>query len=117
MKTTSIPLPYEQDFALRDLLDVGLQNFCPEIEEASSIVMRGRGREGVSFLYCMPRVSLTTCKTTVDQDCRIDPSMVVDNIVQCDFPVSYRYYGDVFLAHADPCQGATFPLQQKQSVA
>lgn len=33
VKTTSISLPYEQDFVLRDLLDAGLQNFCAEIEE------------------------------------------------------------------------------------
>lgn len=33
VKTSGIPLAYEQDFVLRDLLDAGLQNFCTEIEE------------------------------------------------------------------------------------
>lgn len=46
MKITSIPLPYEQEFALRDLLDAGLQNFCTEIEEASGVATAGGGWEG-----------------------------------------------------------------------
>lgn len=33
VKTTAIGMQYEPDFALRDLLDAGLQNFCAEIEE------------------------------------------------------------------------------------
>ncbi|CAM9229308.1 unnamed protein product, partial [Discosporangium mesarthrocarpum] len=33
VKITSIGMSYEPDFVLRDLLDVGLQNFCVEIEE------------------------------------------------------------------------------------
>lgn len=34
VKISGIPLSYEQDFVLRDLLDAGLQNYCAEIEEA-----------------------------------------------------------------------------------
>lgn len=33
VKVSSIQLSYEEDFVLRDLLDVGMQNYCPEIEE------------------------------------------------------------------------------------
>ena len=44
MKITAIGLPFEQDFVLRDLLDVGLQNFCPEIEEVGRVLRKGATR-------------------------------------------------------------------------
>lgn len=70
MKITSIPLPYEQEFALRDLLDAGLQNFCAEIEDVSACCDFGPGNRRV-YHFILPNHTskATMCKFIDDRGC------------------------------------------------